>query len=57
VHFELTQVYVLVKSIKGVDAKYGKAHLCVAIHVDGKWVHNTHPKEASVAMWNDTTTL
>ncbi|KAJ7844754.1 hypothetical protein B0H14DRAFT_991057 [Mycena olivaceomarginata] len=54
----MAQSYELnVKSIKGVDAKYGKARLCVAIHVDGKWVHNTHPKEASVAMWNDTTTL
>ncbi|KAJ7340801.1 hypothetical protein DFH08DRAFT_811980 [Mycena albidolilacea] len=54
----MAQTYELkVKSIKGVDAKYRKAHLCVAIHVDGKWVHNTHPKEASVVMWNDTTTL
>ncbi|KAJ7807425.1 hypothetical protein B0H14DRAFT_3152471 [Mycena olivaceomarginata] len=54
----MAQSYELnVKSIKGVDPKYGKARLCVAIHVDGKWVHNTHPKEASVAMWNDTTTL
>ncbi|KAJ7804765.1 hypothetical protein B0H14DRAFT_3485891 [Mycena olivaceomarginata] len=54
----MAQSYELnVKSIKGVDPKYQKAHLCAAIHVDDKLVHTTHPKEASVAMWNDTTTL
>ncbi|KAJ7292492.1 hypothetical protein C8J57DRAFT_1456967 [Mycena rebaudengoi] len=54
----MAQTYELnVKSISGIDLKYRNQNLYVAIDVDGKRVHTTHPKKDSVAMWNDTSTL
>ncbi|KAJ7292506.1 hypothetical protein C8J57DRAFT_617 [Mycena rebaudengoi] len=54
----MTQTYELnVKSISGIDLKYRNKNLYVAIDIDSKRVHTTHPKKDSVAMWNDTSTL
>ncbi|KAJ7292517.1 hypothetical protein C8J57DRAFT_1210278 [Mycena rebaudengoi] len=54
----MAQTYELnVKSISGIDLKYRNKNLYVAIDIDSKRVHTTHPEKDSVAMWNDTSTL
>ncbi|KAJ7292502.1 hypothetical protein C8J57DRAFT_1456971 [Mycena rebaudengoi] len=55
---ETARTYELnVKSISGIDLKYQNQNLYVAIDVDSKRMHTTHPKKDFVAMWNDTSTL